>query len=189
MVVPPVRGEAEGEDSAVIAEVAVHVRGAFPGDHRFQRRRLQACDQPLRHRVVGNPVRADATVAPGLLRRPLDGVVEVARLRRRPGIGSARGFSGAAPVDANCGVSARHPPKRVHRLPVHVGVRRLLQIVGRDPQFVFLVGAQIDDDRKAPCRFRAEYVGLQTRPVAHRNLKILLDDELEARLRCASACF
>ena len=57
--------KAEREDAAVITEVAVHVGGAFPRDHRLQRRRLEARDQPLRHREVRDAVGPDAAVAPG----------------------------------------------------------------------------------------------------------------------------
>ena len=110
VIVPPAGGEAEGEDAAVIAEVAVHVGRAFPGNHRGQGRRLQARDQPLRHRVIGDAERADAAVAPRLLPGPFDGVVEVARLRRRPGVGAPGRLARAAPVDAHANVSARHPP-------------------------------------------------------------------------------
>src|SRR5712691_5771829 len=189
MVVPPAGGEAEREDSAVIAEISVHVGRAFPRDHRLQRRRLKARYQPLRHRVVGDAERADAAVAPGLSSRPFDRVIEVARLRRRPGIGAPGRPARAAAVDAHASVAARHPPERVHRLPVHVLVRLFLQVRRRDPELVLLVAAEVDDDGETSGRFGTEDVGLQPRSVAHRDFEVLFDDEVEPELRCAIACF
>src|SRR6266702_2809300 len=189
MVIPPAGGEAEGEDAAVIAEIAVHVGRAFPGDHRFQRRRLEARDQPLRHRVVGDAERADAAVAPGLSSRPFDRVVEVARFRRRPGIGAPGRLARAAAVDAQAAIAARHPPQRVRRLPVHVLVRLFLQVRWRQPELVLLVAAEVDDDGNASGRFGTEDVGAEPGAIAHRDFDVAFDDQVVARLRAALACF
>ena len=61
VVVEPVADETETEDAAVVGEVAVHVRRAFPRDDRLQRRRAQARHQPLVHGEVGDA----AKVPPG----------------------------------------------------------------------------------------------------------------------------
>ena len=50
----------------------------------------------------------------------LDGVVEVRRLRARVEARGARRLARAARITANDDVPLRHPPLRIHRLPVHV---------------------------------------------------------------------
>jgi len=74
--VVPVFGEG-AENAAVPGQLAVPVRGPLPDAHRGQVRWLGAGDQPLVHRVVGDAGETDLAVAPRLLGRPLDAVVEV----------------------------------------------------------------------------------------------------------------
>jgi len=185
VVVVPVHDEAEGEDPAVIAEVAVHVGRALPGDHGLQRRGPQVRHQPLHHREIGDAVQPDAAAAPGLARRPLDAVVVVARLRRRPRIGEPGGLARTAAVDAHQRIAARHPPQRVGRLPVHVRIGLLLEVGRRDPELVLHVGGEARDHREASARPGAEHVRPEARAIAHRDLEVLLDDQVVARLRMA----
>ena len=181
-VMHQVRGEPVGhehaEDAAVVERVAVDVGKAFPRHDRLQRRRLQIGDEPLVDGVVGNAGEPDLAVAPWLRRRPFDGVVEIDRLRERPRLALPRRFSAAAPVDAHRGVAARHPPFRVHRLPVHVGVRLFLQRRRRNPELVLLVRPEIEQRGEAPVVIRPEHVGLEPRAVAHRHVDVLLDQQL-----------
>ena len=109
---------------------------------------------------------------------------------RKPSRISPPGRLAATPgVDAHCSVSARHPPQRIHRLPIHVRIRRFLEIGGRHPELVLLVRTEVDDDRETPPGFWTEDVGFKPCAVAHRNVKILFDDEIVARLRAAMARF
>ena len=189
VVVVPIDDEREREDPAVIAEVAIHVGRALPRDHRLERRRLEAGHQPLRHCKIGDAAGADATAAPGLPAGPFDSIVEVGRLGGGPRISPPGRLAATPGVDAHCSVSARHPPQRIHRLPIHVRIRRFLEIGRRHPQLVFLVGTEVDDDRETSSGFWTEDVSLEPCAVAHRNLEVLFDDEIVVRLRSAMARF
>jgi hypothetical protein len=52
------------QDAAVPAQLPVIVARAFPDAHRRQVRRLKRADIPLVHRVIGNAVDADLSIAP-----------------------------------------------------------------------------------------------------------------------------
>jgi hypothetical protein len=140
-------------------------------------------DKPLVDREIGYPAKPDFTRAPGLRSRPFDGVVEIDRLRERPRLALARRFSAAAPVDPYGGIALRHPPLRVNGFPVHQGVRCFLEIVGRNPQLVFLVGTQIQNRGKPAGGVRAEHIGFEARAVAHRHVDVVLGDDAIGRRR------
>ena len=83
-----------------------------------------------------------------------------------------------APVDTHRSVAARHPPERVHRLPIHVGIGFLLEVRRGHPELVLLVGTDIDDRRDlapapGPINVRPEAYA-----VTHRNLDILVDGDV-----------
>ncbi len=170
-------GHEHAEQAAVIERVAVEVGGAFPGNDRLQRRRRQIGDEPLVHRVIGNADEADFAVAPGLRRRPFDGVVEVDRFGLRPRLVLAGRLAAAAAVDAHGGVTLRHPPQRIDGLPVHIRVGLFLQRVGRDPQLVFLIGTEIEQRRHPFITLRTEDVGHQPRAIAHRHCDVFFDQD------------
>ncbi len=171
----PAADEAVGENAAVIEDVAVLVGGAFPRHDAFQRRRLEVRHPPLRAGEERDPDGGDAAVAPGLMTGPFDGVVEIDRLLRRIEHGLSGRLAGAALVDAHADVAARHPPLRVHRLPVHVRVGPFLEIVRRNPELVFLVDAHVDEHGKMPVAVGPKDVGLQHGAIPHRDVDVLLD--------------
>ena len=109
------------------AKLAVIVGRAFPDAQRREMRRPQRRHVPLVHGVVGNAVDADLAVAPGLRARPLDAVVEVLGLARRPHVEIAGRAAGAARIDAHDRVAVRHPFLRIDQLPVLVLVARALR--------------------------------------------------------------
>ena len=82
-------GHEQAENAAVEQGVAVEIGETLPGDDRLQRRRLVIGDKPLVDGEIGNAGKPDIAVAPGLRRRPLDGVVEIDRLGERPGLALA----------------------------------------------------------------------------------------------------
>src|SRR5439155_235959 len=84
------RAHEPAEDAAVVTEVAIVIGGALPDADRGEMRRLERRDLPLVHRVVGNPVQPDLAVAPWLGGRPLDAVIEILGLARRPDVEVAR---------------------------------------------------------------------------------------------------
>ncbi len=77
-------------DAAVIAELSVEIRKAFPGDHRRQMRGAQRGDLPLIDGVVADAEQADFSGAPRLGARPLDAVAQVDDLAGAPRIDVAR---------------------------------------------------------------------------------------------------
>jgi len=161
--------------------VAIEIGEAFPRDDRPQRGRLVIGDEPLVDGEIGNAGEPDIAVAPGLRRRPLDRVVEIDRLGERPGLALAGRFSAAAPVDAHGRVAARHPPLRIDGLPVHQRVGFLLERVGRDPELVLLVGTEIENGGELAGILGPEDVGLEPGAVAHRDIDVLLDQQLVGR--------
>src|SRR6476646_6340208 len=111
---------------------------------------------------------------PELRRRPLDRIVEVDRLRARPGFALAGGFATAAPVDAHRRIALGHPPLRVDRLPVHQRVRVFLEIARRNPQLVLLIRTQIKDGRKRPASIEPKHIGFEMGTVAPGHVDVLL---------------
>ena len=175
----PVGHEAHREDAAVVDLVAVLVGPSFPRENRFQRRGLQIRQAPLRGRVVRDAERADVAGAPRPLRDPLDRVVKIQRFLIRAGLRLAGRFARPAGVHAHERITARAPPERIRRLPVHVGIGLFLQVSRRNPQLVFLVDADVHDGGKAlGAAVRAEHVGVEYRAVPRRDLHVLLDDQL-----------
>ena len=148
-------GHEQAQNAAVIERIAIKIGKALPGNDRLERRRRQIGDEPLVDGEIGNAEQPDLAVAPGLRRRPFDGVVEVDRLGKRPRLALARRFAGAAAVDAHSGIAARHPPLRIDGLPVHPFVRRFAERVRHDPELVFLIGPEIEDGGKFPVVVRA----------------------------------
>src|SRR5207248_10019066 len=119
-------------------------------------------DEPLVDRKIGYSGEPNLSRAPGLCRRPFDGVVEIDRLRERPGFALSGRFSAAATVDPHRRIALGHPPLRVDGLPVHPWIRLLLKIVGRNPKLVFLIWTQIQNRGEPAGRIGTEYIGLQT---------------------------
>ena len=147
----PARQEV-GEDAAVAAELAVIVGRAFPDAQRGEMRRVERGHLPLVHGVIGDAVHADLAVAPGLRAGPLDAVVEVLRLARRPHVEIAGRAAGAARVDAHAGIAVRHPFLRIDQLPVLVLVARALQHLGRGLGQARPVALVAFLERRAPWR-------------------------------------
>jgi hypothetical protein len=134
-------------------------------------------DEPLIDGEVGNAEKPDLAVAPWLRRRPFDRVVEVDRFRKRPGLVLAGRFAGAAAIDTNGGIAARHPPVRIDRFPIHPFVGRLFERVRHDPKLVLLIGAEIENGGKFPPVLRTKYIRLQPHAVAHRHIEVFFDDD------------
>ncbi len=172
----PVRHE-QAEQPAVEQRVPVEVGETFPWDDGLERRRLVVGDEPLVDREIGDAGEPDRAVAPGLRRRPFDRVVEIDRFRERPRLALPRRLTAAAPVDPHGGIALRHPPLRIHGLPVHQRVGLLLERVRRDPELVLLVGAEIEDRGKASAVVGTKHVGLEPGAVAHRHVDVLLDED------------
>src|SRR5207244_1407205 len=122
----PVIDEA-AEDAAVARELAVLIRKSFPDAQRGEMRRPQRADLPLVGGEVGNAVQSDLAIAPGLSGSPLDAVVEVACLARRPDVDDARRAAGAARIDAHADVAIGHPLLRIDQLPALVLVARAIE--------------------------------------------------------------
>src|SRR6185295_20134225 len=125
----PVLAEA-ADDAAVARALAVGIVPAFPDADRGEVRRLRRGGAPLVAGVVGNAVHADLAGAPGLLRRPLDAIVDVLRLAGAVVAEKAGRAAGAARVDADADVAVGHPLFRVDHFPVLVAVRRAGENVG-----------------------------------------------------------
>src|SRR5262249_58262715 len=79
---------------------------------------------PLIHRIVGDAVEPDLSVAPRLVRRPLHAVIEVLGLAGRPEVEVAGRATGTARVDADADVAVGHPLLGIDHFPVLVLVRR-----------------------------------------------------------------
>src|SRR3990170_3637070 len=119
-------------------------------------RRPQRADLPLVHRVVRDAVDADLAAAPGLCAGPLDAIVKVPRLTRRPAVEHARRTAGAARVDAHADVAVRHPLLRIDEFPV-------LVIVGGTFE---RAGDRLDQPRPLALVAFPEIQALGIRPVA-----------------------
>ena len=141
--------EAHGEDAAVKGLVAVEIGAPFPRDDGLQRRRLQVGHAPLAIGMVRNAERADVAGAPWQLRDPLDRVVEIHGLLIRARIRLSGRFSRAARIHPHAGIAARAPPHGIGGFPREMRIGFLLQVVGRDPQPVLLVRADVHDGGKA----------------------------------------
>ena len=174
---PPVADEAQRENAAVIRLVAILVGATLPRHDRFERGRLQVGEAPLGTRMVRDAERADVAGAPRPLGDPLHRVVEVDALLVRARFGPSGRSARAAAVDAHARITARTPPQRIHRLPVHVRIGFFLEVRRRHPQLVFLVDADVRDHRHLFRRVRAEHVRVKHRTVPHRDLHVLFDDE------------
>src|SRR5439155_2040166 len=91
----------------------------------------EGADLPLVHSVIRDAVDADLAVAPGLRAGPLDALIEILRLARRPHVEIAGRTPGATRVDAHAGIAVRHPLLRIDQLPVLILVARALEHLGR----------------------------------------------------------
>src|SRR5664279_3081782 len=111
-------------DSSMPGDFAVPVSRTFPHANGGKVRRLVLRDEPLVHRIVGNSVHSDFAVAPDLSGGPLNAVVDILRLPRRPGIEKARRTAGSARIDAQTGIAVRYPLLRVDQLPDLIFVAR-----------------------------------------------------------------
>src|SRR5205814_5911585 len=80
--VPPAPEKTAAENSALPGAVAVEIVGALPGKDRREMRRPLRGDHPLARRVIGDTEQTDFAARPGLRRRPLDRIVEIAELPR-----------------------------------------------------------------------------------------------------------
>ena len=120
----------------------------------------------LRHREIADPDHADIAVAPGLLRRPFDEVVHVASfLRVEQAEGAAR-TAGAAQIDDQMHIAARHEEiagaglDETHR---RTEVLKLARI-----------GRGRDQHRIAARLSRPMHIGKQRDAVAHRDRDIVV---------------
>src|SRR5262249_971276 len=153
-----------------------------PDAHGGEVRWLQHRDLPLVHRVIRDTVGADLAVAPRLTGRPLDALVEVARLLRRPEVDAARRAAAPARIHADAGIAIGHPLLGIDDLPVLILVGRS----GDDVRVLLghaapLIGIEIleveplavrtvrDDDGIFPGADRAEDVGPEHEAVRERN--------------------
>ncbi len=186
------------QDAAVPRPVAIPVGRAFPHADGYEVRRLQGCDQPLVDRVIGDPVDPDLAVAPGLVRRPLDAVVEILDLPFRQQVELARAAPGAASIDPDAGIAVRDPLLGIDVFPgLEGGCGPLLDLRIRGDHAVpaplvallerkaFPVGAGGDDRRVAPVLFRQEDVGAQDHAVVHPDRRVPDDAHAQSVLHMA----
>ena len=150
---------------------------------------------PVSPRLFPGMTDPDLAAAPGLRARPLDAVVEVLRLARRPHFEIAGRASGAARVDTHDRVAVGHPFFRIDQLPVLVLVARSFGAFGKGFRHAqpcalvpFLerqplgVGPVAQDHRIAALGNRAEHVRAQDDAVVHRDRGVPFDDHAVARL-------
>src|ERR1043166_8710627 len=191
----PVGDEARG-DAAMAQRLAIVVARAFPGAEGGEVRRLQGRHLPRVHRVVRDAVQAHLPVRPRLRARPLDAVVEVLRLARRPRVERARRGAGAARIDAHDGVALGGPLLGVDHLPGLVAVGRAFEelrvrgdeaLPGRGVAFlesvVLAVRTAREDHRIARLARRQVDVGAQLRAVVHRDRLVPEDAHQRYRLK------
>src|SRR5262249_55922277 len=96
--------------------VAIKIVCALPGQNCSEMWRPHRGHEPLPRGVIRNTEQPDFPAAPRLCTRPLNGIVEVAKLRRRIRIESSRRFAGAAGVHVDNYVAVRDPHLRVRPL-------------------------------------------------------------------------
>ena len=183
----PGLGEPAG-DAAVVGQVAVEISRPLPDAHGRQVRRLERGHLPLVHPVVGDAVQTHLPVAPGLGARPLDAVVKIPGLARRPNFQIARRAARATRIHAHAGVAVGHPFLGVHELPVLVFVGcahdGLGIIVHHEAPLVgiavlqmkpFAVGAVAHDDGVLPIVVWPVYVATQHDAVVHLDRHVPVD--------------
>src|SRR5665213_3980187 len=90
-------------------------------------RRLERAGLPLVHGVIRNAVDADFAVAPILRAGPLDTLIEILRLARRPDVEKAGRAPRAARVDAHQSITVGNPFLGIDQLPVLVEIARIAQ--------------------------------------------------------------
>src|SRR5207245_5478360 len=110
--------------------LAVVIGESFPDAERREMRRAQSADLPLVGGEVGDAVQPDLAARPGLRRGPLDAVVEIARLARRPDVDDAGRAARAARIDAHADIAVGHPLLWIDELPALVLVARALEHLG-----------------------------------------------------------
>jgi len=130
----------------------------------------------------------DLAVAPGLLGGPLDAVIQVLGLARRPEVELPGRAPGAARVDPDARVAVGHPFLGIDDFPVLVLVRRPgghvgmlldhpaplvgVEILEVEPLAVRPVGK---NDRMLPRVRRAKYVGAKQEAVVHPDRNVPVD--------------
>src|SRR6516162_4117875 len=88
--VPPAFEKSARVDAVLPRSVAIKVVCALPGQNCSEMRRLHRSHKPLPRGVIGNAEQPDFSAAPSLCTRPSNGIVEVAKFRRRIRIESTR---------------------------------------------------------------------------------------------------
>src|SRR5215471_315823 len=125
--VPPTFEKSAGVDAVLPRAVAIKVICALPGQNCSEMRRLHRGHKPLPRGVIRNTEQPDFPAAPWLRARPFNGIVKVAKLRRRIRIESTRRLAGAAGVHVDNHVAVRDPHLRVRPLEDEVLARRSCQ--------------------------------------------------------------
>ena len=141
------------------------------------------------HRIVGDAVETNLAVAPRLNRGPLDAIVVILALARRPDLHHSRRVTSAAAVDANTDIAVGNPLLRIDDFPVLIFVGRTLSDLGIFANHVvpttFVKGIlesqalgvrpQGHDDGIVPVVERPEDVGAQDDTVLHRDRHVPID--------------
>jgi hypothetical protein len=186
------------QDAALPHHVAVVVVVPLPRDDRRQVLRIALGDAPLRHRVVRDAEHPDLAAAPRLRAGPFDALLGVVGLPRLHRVQHAGRPAGAARVDAHDRVVVRHPALRIGDLPVlilvggafedlrvvrdHLVPLRRITFLIREALAIRAVG---EDHRETAFARRAEHVGAQHDPVAHRDRDVPVDAHAVADFRRA----
>jgi hypothetical protein len=181
------RARHQPHDTAVIAEL-VHVEMAAVDEDRLEVGRRLGGAHHLHGGEIGNADHSDIAVAPGLLRHPLDQVVDVLALAVAAEIVVADELAvraaGAAHVRDHVGIAACDHGADIAGFDAAVPQRarpRLRRQRQRERLQFLAVGAEREQRRHlARCR-RPVDVGREVDAVAHRDAHILLDRH---RRRC-----
>src|SRR5262249_57317032 len=111
--VPPSPEKSARKDAVLPHAVAIKVVGPLPRQNCSKMRRPHRGHEPLPRGVIRDADEANLAGAPRLRAGPLDGVVEVAKFRRRVWIEAARRHAGSARIHINYDVAVRDPHFRV----------------------------------------------------------------------------
>jgi hypothetical protein len=117
--------EEVAEYAAVVTEVTVEVRRAFPNTDSGEMGGLELGDLPLIHTVIRDSVEPNLAITPWLNAGPLYAIVEILGLLWAPERHISRGGTSTPGVDTNTDIALWHPFFRINHLPVLILIARV----------------------------------------------------------------